>query len=438
MAGKKVQSSKFKVQSEESVGEGLPVGWETCELSQLGKWGSGGTPNRGNINFYENGTIPWLVIGDLNDGLVLNSREFITEAALLNSSAKLIPINSLLIAMYGSIGKLGLTGVECATNQAIAFCIPDITKITLKYLFYALMNEKPSLIMQGKGGAQQNISQTVLKEYPIPLAPLPEQKVIADKLDALLAQVDSLKARLDAIPVVLKRFRQSVLSAAVSGKLTEDWRGKKTKTIVSLDAIANIIDPHPSHRTPPSVHNGVPYIGIGDLLSDGSICFENAHKVSKDILKEHQVRYQVKNGDFIFGKIGTLGKPTRLPTGIDYTLSANVILIQPLTDKVNPNYLMYFLMSPDTMNAITDQSSATSQAAFGIKKMRAFECNLPALLEQSEIVRRVEQLFAFADQVEARVKAAQSRTQHLTQAILAKAFRGELTAEWREAHAKAQ
>lgn len=273
---------------------------------------------------------------------------------------------------------------------------------------------------------------------PFILAPFAEQKEIVDRLDILLAQVEATRARLAHIPDNIKQFRQSVLAAAVSGKLTEDWRelnkGVERWRLVELKEAAEIIDPHPSHRTPKAVDGGVPYIGIGDLKLDGSIDFENSRKVSFDVLKEHNERYTLKAGDFIFGKIGTLGKATILPIGIDYTLSANVILIQPIEHVATPEYLQFFLSSPSTLNEIAKQANSTSQAAFGIKKMRTFQCKLPNKEEQNEIVRRVEQLFAYADRIEQQVKAAKERVDKLTQAILAKAFRGKLTADWRAAN----
>ncbi|MDO6486267.1 restriction endonuclease subunit S [Colwellia sp. 6_MG-2023] len=278
------------------------------------------------------------------------------------------------------------------------------------------------------------IYQKALVALDVPVPPLAEQKEIVKQLEGLLAKVDSIKNRLDSIPDIIKRFRQSVLASAVSGKLTE---GVKTENIknwkpIKLQDAANIIDPQPSHRTPKEVSGGIPYIGIGDLKPDGSIDFSRARKVSIDVLKEHNNRYQLKLGDFVFGKIGTLGKATVLPMDIDYTLSANVILIQPNLDVSNATYIMLFLSAPSTMDEIARQSNSTSQAAFGIKKMRNFACELPPVSEQNEIVRRVEQFFTFADKIEEKVNAAQERVNNLTQSILAKAFRGELTAEWRE------
>ncbi|MFM5471282.1 restriction endonuclease subunit S [Aeromonas veronii] len=277
-----------------------------------------------------------------------------------------------------------------------------------------------------------------VQNYKIPLSSAAEQKEIADRLDILLAQVEATQARLARIPDIIKQFRQSVLAAAVSGKLTEEWRELNNRIEqwkpIELKEAAEIIDPHPSHRTPKAVDGGVPYIGIGDLRLDGSIDFENARKVSFDVLKEHNERYTLKAGDFIFGKIGTLGKATILPIGIDYTLSANVILIQPIEHIATPEYLQFFLSSPSTLDEIAKQANSTSQAAFGIKKMRTFQCKLPNKEEQNEIVRRVEQLFAYADSIEQQAKAAKERVDNLTQAILAKAFRGELTADWRVAN----
>ena len=318
---------------------------------------------------------------------------------------------------------------------------PATKKISTRLLFSIVKSHKflneGAANMTGAVGLRR-VPRAFVESFPISLPPLAEQKVIADKLDTLLAQVETTKAGLDHIPEILKTFRQSVLAAAVSGKLSEEWRelnkGFEEWKQVELKEAANIIDPHPSHRTPKVNDGGVPYIGIGDLRDDGSIDFENSRKVSVDVLKEHNERYTLKVGDFVFGKIGTLGKATVLPIGIDYTLSANVILIQPIENSTIPRYLQFFLSSPTTMDDIARQANSTSQAAFGIKKMRAFQCKLPRKEEQTEIVRRVEELFAFADSIEQKANAALARVNNLTQSILAKAFRGELTADWRAAN----
>ena len=157
-------------------------------LGDIGKWGSGGTP-LSSVPEYYNGNIPWLIIKDLNDGVVSKSQTKITNAGLENSSADLVKPGALLIAMYGSIGKLGVAGIECATNQAIAYCDVNEKIADVWYIFYYLLHSRPKLLGEGRGNTQQNINQGFLKEYPIPLPPLPEQKRIA----AQLAQADRLR-----------------------------------------------------------------------------------------------------------------------------------------------------------------------------------------------------------------------------------------------------
>src|SRR5690606_10042729 len=139
-----------------------PTTWVKSSLGEIGAWGSGGTPKRTNPLYY-GGSIPWLVIGDLNDSVVTTSKNTITEAGLQNSSAKIVDKGTLLIAMYGSIGKLGITGMECSTNQTIASCAVNPAFADLKFVFSYLLSQRAQLLLTGKGGAQQNISQTVLK-----------------------------------------------------------------------------------------------------------------------------------------------------------------------------------------------------------------------------------------------------------------------------------
>ena len=118
----------------------IPDGWEIKKMPQVVKWGSGGTPKATEKQYYDGGSIPWLVIGDLNDSIVSSSASKITELGLQNSSAKMIPAGTLLVAMYGSIGKLGITGIECCTNQAIAYTkVQALTLIYLAHIAQTLM-----------------------------------------------------------------------------------------------------------------------------------------------------------------------------------------------------------------------------------------------------------------------------------------------------------
>ena len=173
--------------------EKLPKGWAWCRLGDCFEWGSGGTP-KSTIKEYYDGDIPWLVIGDLNDSYINSSERTITKLGLQNSSAKLVPKGTLLIAMYGSIGKLGIANRELATNQAIAFALEN--EINMKYLFYYLLSIRSDLNRLGKGATQLNISQTVLKSYPFPLPPLAEQHRIVQQIESYFTAFDQIENEL--------------------------------------------------------------------------------------------------------------------------------------------------------------------------------------------------------------------------------------------------
>lgn len=131
----------------------LPPGWAWMTLGEIADWSSGGTPRRTEESFY-GGDIPWAVIGDLNDEIVTQCKSSITHEGLSNSNCKIIGPGTILVAMYGSIGKLGIAGMPMATNQAIASAVP---RISSRYLFYFLLAQRSQLAEAGKGATQRNI-----------------------------------------------------------------------------------------------------------------------------------------------------------------------------------------------------------------------------------------------------------------------------------------
>ena len=167
----------------------IPDNWEWCRLGVIGDWGAGSTPKRGEPKYYLNGTIPWLKTGDLNNGIIDEVPEFITELALKETSVRLNPKGSVLIAMYGAtIGKVGILNIEATTNQACCACLP-FEGIYNKYLFYYLMSQNKNFNKMGEGGAQPNISRTKIINYLFPIPPFKEQKRIVYTLDIILKKL---------------------------------------------------------------------------------------------------------------------------------------------------------------------------------------------------------------------------------------------------------
>lgn len=187
-----------------------PPAWSTLPMASLGRWGSGGTPAKSHAEYY-GGDIPWAVIGDLNDGVVTDTKNRITEAGLAKSAAKWIPVGSVFIAMYGaSIGKTGVAGIDCTSNQAIAHCVPDSSVITTDYLFVLARTLKTILTEAGKGGAQPNISQQVLKHLLVRVPPIPEQERIVERVEQLARLCDPLEACLVAEEAEKSRVRDGL------------------------------------------------------------------------------------------------------------------------------------------------------------------------------------------------------------------------------------
>ena len=195
---------------------------------------------------------------------------------------------------------------------------------------------------------------------------------------------------------------------------------------VILECLADAIDPQPSHRTPPEAVGGIPYIGMGDIDKSGKIDFHGARKVSAKVLKEHKDRYSLKVGDFIFGKIGTIGNPVKLDPPFSYTLSANVVLIQPHHEIVHSSFCFSYMNSPLMDTIIRKESRATTQAAFGIQKARVIPVPLPPFDEQTEIVTEIERYLSVAEEIETAVDTNLKRAERLRQSILINAFGGKL------------
>jgi type I restriction enzyme S subunit len=443
----------------------LPRGWAVCALKDVATWSSGGTPARATVRFFGKG-IPWVKSGDLKDGPILTTEEQITEAGLEHSAAKLLPVGTVCMALYGAtIGKLGIMTFPAATNQACANAIPTTDLVRERYLFFYLLSQRESFINLGQGGAQPNISQTIVREYPIRVAPSAEQRRIVAKLEKLLGKVEACQKRLAKIPIILKRFRQSVLDAAVTGKITVDWRsghefshnaheeleallakserdredvreaepteGHETVeselpsewATSSLGSLFRFIDYR--GKTPKKSESGKRLISAKNIRM-GYVSDEPVEYVSNEFYRKWMTRGFPRVGDIFFVTEGhTMGFVALNNRMDDFALSQRTITLQPWVE-LNTETFFYFLMSPLFQNLV--RINATGSAAVGIKaaKFRGLPIPFPTINEQQEIVRRAKELFKLADQLEVRYAKAKAHVDKLTQSILAKAFRGEL------------
>jgi type I restriction enzyme S subunit len=273
----------------------LPLGWCCTSLEQVATWGSGGTPSR-NIERYFQGTIPWVKTGELESKYIRETEEHISVEALNNSSAKIFPKGSVGIAMYGAtIGKLSIWGIDASTNQACAVGIPTVA-VNNEFLYYYLLSERQSLIKAGKGGAQPNLSQGIIKEWPINLPPHPEQHRIVAKIEELFSELDKGIENLKTAHAQLKVYRQALLKHAFEGKLTAQWREERRTNNSVTPAQAGV---HANEKLDSRLRGNDEMGGENNGVSGGNDeTLETADALLKRIQQERAQRYQQQLADW--------------------------------------------------------------------------------------------------------------------------------------------
>ena len=341
---------------------------------------------------------------------------------------------TLMITCRGATcGNLHISEPYSYINgNAMALDKQSVNLVGVNFLRYVL--EARGLEDTISGSAQPQITRQGLSEVRIPLPPLAEQKVIADKIDTLLAQVKTTKARLNRIPNILKSFRQSVLAAAVSGKLTEEWQGntedwseKKLR-----DICLSISDG--DHQAPPRTSNGIPFLVISNVRN-GFIDFSGVERwVPQYYFDELKEIRRPRRNDILYTVTGSFGIPVIVDTDERFCFQRHIAILKPNSKYLNYKFLFFLLGSIQAFRQADNIATGTAQRTVALNSLRDFKFRIPPLGQQTEIVRRVEELFAFADSIEQKTNAALERVNNLTQSILAKAFRGELTADWRAAN----
>lgn len=217
-------------------------------IDSLADTSSGGTPSRSNPAFFD-GTVPWVKSGELNDGFVNAAEESITNEALDQSSAKLFKRGTLCIALYGAtVGRLGILGIDAATNQAVCGIVPR-PGVDTKYLFFVLLAGREELIQQGKGGAQSNISQATVRAFQVPMYSLSVQRQIASDIDRRLTIIERTETEVAAQLQRASRLRQSILKRAFEGKLVpQDLMDEPASALLDRIRADGALTPPDSNR----------------------------------------------------------------------------------------------------------------------------------------------------------------------------------------------
>ena len=390
----------------------IPQTWTLTQLGNLtAQIVGGGTPSKTSAaNF--NGHIPFMTVKDLKARFVNTTVDHISEEALQSSATTKVPADTLIVATRMSLGKIARPTMDVAINQDLKalFLHGGVNKTFVEYFW---RSKSQAIQSMGTGTTVKGIRLEDIRSLEVPLAPVAEQKRIADKLDTVLTRVDAVNTRLARVAPLLKRFRQSVLAAATSGRLTEDWRGgravNETWRVIPL---GKYVENHDGARVPISEtlrterRGAYPYYGASGVIDtiDGF-----THEGKFVLIGEDGANLVTRSKPIAFIATGKIWVNNH----------AHVLKCK---EGASDEYLAYYINSID----LTPYVSGSAQPKLNQKNLNTIPVPVPPTEEQTEIVRRVETLFAFADRLEARLAQAQTAATRLTPALLAKAFRGEL------------
>ncbi|HAD97013.1 MAG TPA: hypothetical protein DCG19_06370 [Cryomorphaceae bacterium] len=321
------------------------------------------------------------------------------------------------------------------TSNSIILDEKDQSVIDIEFAKYAMINADKSSIITGT--AQPQITIQLLKYLPFPLAPVSEQKIIANKLDTLFGHLDALREKLDRIPPLLQNFRQQVLTQAVTGKLTEEWRGSEELVDweeLQVSQIGKVTGGLTKNAKRRDHKLKLPYLRVANVYAN-ELRLEEILEIG--LTEKEFERTALKTNDLLVvegnGSPDQIGRVALWDGTINSCVHQNHLIKIRFTDGSMAKYTLLYLLSPLGRNQIKNVSVSTSGLyTLSIGKVSKLAVNLPPQEEQQEIVRRVEGLFSAADALEARYQKLKAQIDALPQAILAKAFKGELLPQNRE------
>jgi type I restriction enzyme S subunit len=448
--------------------------WFVAQLKDLtSKVGSGATPRGGGESYKNTGTplirsMNVVMFGFKREGLAYIDED---QSKALNNVE--VQGGDVLLNITGaSIGRVTLAPADLGgarVNQHVCIIRPT-AGLDARYLAAYLSSPE----MQAEIGADHYgmtrpaLTKQQILEFEIPIPPHPEQIRIADKIDALVGQIRDCRERLRRIPQILKKFREAVLEAAVSGKLTEQWRvtadagdienelshidavrmnswrnhnrGAAKKSVeplkpfldkippnwrwVSLDRLALLVVDG-THFTPTYVAHGIPFVSVKDIRSE-RIHLDNCKYISVGEHRELAKRCHPEKGDLLVTKSGTIGRVALVGDEGEFSLFVSVALVKPVPDLVLTSYLSIAFRAWLNSIDIASEITGTGIKNLHLRDLRKVPIALPPIYEQREIIRRVAEFTERDERLTRRSNQVSSFVEMLTPSTLAKAFRGEL------------
>jgi type I restriction enzyme S subunit len=424
----------------------MPNSWQLLTLGDVAHWTSGGTPSSKNSDFYD-GEIPWVCIGDLNEGLVLETAKKITKSGLDSSSAKIMPKGTVMLAMYAtSIGDTGMMETDMATNQAIACGVPITEIVDGKYLLYYLQSQKHEFFAAGRGGAQPNINQGIVKGWQIPVPPIAEQHKIVDLLEDHLSRLAAALDDVKQAKIKAAQFRRSLLEEACTGRAKVDGTQVVTElpTGWELKRLGNCLEKLDSGKlaergwSPQCLSHPVQNDDSWGVLKTTAVQMGDYQPEYNKELPDSlapKIGLEVNPGDFLVtttgprNRCGIVCHVKRTPRKLIF--SGKILRFRANEDIVLANWLMFVLMSPDYQKTFDKLKVGTSDSSVSIGNQQIIDLKIPVppIAAQHRIVEMLEDHLSRLEISVTIASEMEKQSIGLRRSLLQAAFTGQLTNE---------
>ncbi|MCD6617044.1 restriction endonuclease subunit S [Aeromonas veronii] len=390
------------------------------KLGDLCKTGAGGTPLKSKKEFYEGGTIPWLLSGEVAQGEILKATSFITQEGLENSSAKLFPPNTVLVAMYGATaGQVGVLRIEASTNQAVCGIFPNEYFVP-EFLFYLLLSRKDELIAQAAGNAQPNISQQKIRDTFVPVVPLPEQQRIMAILDEAFEAIAAARANAEQNRQNARALFESYLQSVFS------QRGKGwVDTTISAATGGVFTGPFGSllHKSD-YIEHGIPLVNPAHITSVG--IEPDLRKTVSEETAQRLSNYIMRAGDIVIGRRGEMGRCAIVTDVEDGWLCGTGSFVIKPSERCDARYLVRLLRSESCKTQLENIAGGAVMPNLSNTDLSNFPIILPPIDIQLSVLRKIDLMAEKIQCLESLYQRKIAALDELKQSLLQQAFSGQL------------
>ena len=400
------------------------MSWRTVALGDVCSIVNGGTP-KSEVSEYWDGDLNWITpkeMGKLTSREITSTERKITEKGIKNSSAKLLPINSVILSSRAPIGHLAINKSLMATNQGCKGLVPS-EKLNYEYLYYFLSHSKKLLNDMGSGATFKELSGSKLATVEIPLPPLSIQKKIVAKLDAIFAEIDKAIAATEANCNNAEALFQSYITQ-IFQRNDVTFKTNKISEIAKIRGGKRVPKGYQvkTEKTP------YVYLRVTDFGDNGSIDTENLRYVDKDVYDVIK-NYIINSEDLYISIAGTIGRTGIVPKHLSGSLLTENACRLVFDKNINNRYVYYFTKSSDFISQMTEQTRTAAQPKLALSRLGEITLCVPSYEIQTLIVNKLDKLYKEIYELKEKYSAKVQFLKILKNLILNKAFSGELIKE---------